>query len=59
MDVVIRLVAGGIVGAGLGLVIGRARSCSAEACKARVNVVFAVVAGAFFGAAAAWAMMGE
>ncbi|MGC9453261.1 MAG: hypothetical protein ACP5HU_00190 [Phycisphaerae bacterium] len=57
MEVAIKLAAGAIVGAGLGLVIGRAKSCSAEACKARVNVVFAVVAGAFFGAAAAWALM--
>lgn len=56
MELAIRLSAGAIVGGALGLVIGKARTCSAEACHARVNVVFAVLAGAFFGAAAAWAI---
>ncbi len=57
MELATRLLAGAIIGGGLGLFIGRARICSAEACHARLNMVFAILAGAFFGAAAAWAIM--
>jgi len=54
-----KIVAGAMVGAALGLLAGRARLCSSEACHARANVVASVVAGAVFGAAAAYYLLSK
>jgi 7-keto-8-aminopelargonate synthetase-like enzyme len=54
MDVAWKILLGAALGAAGGLVAGRARVCSAEACRSRPNLIFSVIAGAVFGAAVAW-----
>jgi len=48
-------VAGGaLIGGAVGLLIGRARTCSAETCNVKTSLAFAIIAGAFFGGVLAW-----
>ena len=51
-----------MMGAGLGaaggVLIARARACSATSCHVKANFVASIVAGAFFGAAVAWYFIG-
>jgi len=48
---------GAAMGAAGGLLIGRSTVCRAGACRAKTNLVFAVIAGATFGAAVAWVVV--
>ncbi len=64
MEIVFQLLGGGAVGAMLGWLIGRARSCSSGACDpsnrpSRFRLVFSILAGAVFGAAVVWWAMGR
>lgn len=54
LDVITRVFAGAAVGAAAGFVLGRARLCSSERCNVRANLVYSILAGAFFGAVVAW-----
>ena len=54
MPIQIALLLGAAVGSLGGYVIGRSRLCGADACRAKAPMVFAIIAGAFFGAAVAW-----
>ena len=48
------IAAGAIIGGAVGLLIGRAKACSAQACNVKANVAFSVIGGAFFGGVLAW-----
>jgi len=54
-----RIVAGALIGAAVGVLLGRARVCSSETCHARANMVLSVVAAAVFGAAVAYYFAGR
>ncbi len=51
MEIWARVAAGGIVGAILGYLLGRARVCSGPHCHARASTVATILGGAIFGAA--------
>jgi NhaP-type Na+/H+ or K+/H+ antiporter len=57
METAIRLVLGASLGAAGGVILSRARSCGSQACNVRANLIYSVIAGAVFGAAAAWYVM--
>ena len=54
METAIKLFVGAAVGALLGVLLGRARVCSARACNVKATMILSIVAGAIFGAAVAW-----
>jgi len=54
MPIEIALLFGAAVGSLGGYVIGRSRLCGSQACRAKAPMIFAIIAGAFFGAAVAW-----
>lgn len=49
-----RIIAGAVLGAAAGFLLGRARTCSSARCNTRVNLVFAILACSVAGAALAW-----
>lgn len=54
MEIAFKVLLGAAIGAGLGVVLGRARLCSSTRCNVRANMAFSILAGALFGAAVAW-----
>ena len=54
MPIEIALLLGAAVGSLGGYAIGRSRLCGSQACRARAPMIFAIIAGGFFGAAVAW-----
>ncbi|MFP4054431.1 MAG: hypothetical protein ACLFV7_11285 [Phycisphaerae bacterium] len=48
---------GASVGALAGFLLSRASGCSAAGCRTRANLWYSLVAGAAFGAAAAWVVI--
>ena len=54
MEIAVKILLGAAVGAAGRLLLGRASMCSGQACRTRSNRVFTILAGAAFGAAAAW-----
>jgi len=56
-EIVLKMLLGTTVGAMFGLLLARAKLCSAQTCHAKANLVFSIIAGAFFGAAVAWYWM--
>ena len=59
LDVIAKLLAGVIGGAGFGFVLGRSRVCSSERCGAKAPMVLSIIAGAMLGAAVAWHWIGN
>jgi hypothetical protein len=57
LELAAKMAAGAVVGGLVGLLIGRARACSSEACNVHPNVMLAILGGAFFGAAVAYALL--
>ena len=57
VEIAIRIFLGAAVGSLLGWFIGRSRLCSAQACRAKANLFYSILAGAVFGAAVAWAIL--
>lgn len=57
METIIKVALGAALGAMGGFVIGRAKTCSGESCRVRASLVYSVVAGAIFGAAAMYAFL--
>jgi hypothetical protein len=49
-----KIIAGAVLGAVAGFLLGRAKTCSSAQCSTRVNLVFAILACAAAGAALAW-----
>ena len=62
MELAIKVIAGAVIGGGVGLLMGRARSCASGACGSRragrVYGIVSVVAWAAIGAAMAWYAVG-
>ncbi len=56
-DIISKLLVGAVAGAAGGFLLGRARICSREKCNVKANMIFSILAGAFFGAAVAWALI--
>lgn len=54
MDLAIRILAGAVIGAALGFLVGRTTLCSAAQCRSRARMIFSIVGCAIFGAALAW-----
>ena len=54
METVLKLLAGAVAGGVFGYLFSRARTCSAEACNVRANVILSVVGWAVFAAALVW-----
>ena len=57
LEIGIRLLFGAAAGGLLGWVLGRARTCSGQACQARGKLIFSIFGGAVFGAGVAWYLM--
>ena len=54
MDNIFVIALGAGLGAAGGLLLGRSYVCRAGACRAKPNLIFAMLAGAVFGASVAW-----
>lgn len=54
MELAIKLLAGAVIGGALGLLVGRAKVCSASQCNVRANIALSMLGGAVFGAGVAW-----
>lgn len=49
-----KIVAGAVLGGVVGLLLGRAKTCSSEQCHSRVRLLYSILACAVAGAALAW-----
>lgn len=54
MDLAIKVLAGAVIGAALGFLLGRTTLCSAAQCRSRTRMIFSIVGCGIFGAALAW-----
>jgi hypothetical protein len=54
MDLVVKVLAGGVMGGLLGFLVGRSTICSGAHCRSRGRMIFSIVGCAIFGAALAW-----
>ncbi len=59
METVIQVGLGAALGAAGGFLLGRAKTCSGESCRVRASLIYSVIAGAVFGAAAMYAAAGR
>jgi len=50
----LKILAGALIGAAAGVLMGRARLCRTEGCNVKANMIASIVAGAVFGAAVAF-----
>jgi len=50
---------GAAVGALAGYLISRVRTCSDTKCNVRIRAAYSIIAGAVFGAAVAWWLIGR
>lgn len=57
IEIAFRILLGAAGGAFFGVLLGRAKLCSASHCKHKAKLTLTVLAGAAFGAAVAWSLI--
>jgi len=57
METAAGMVLGAAIGGVVGFLLARMRLCASGTCRTRANLIFTVLAGAFFGTAIAWYWM--